>query len=73
MPDDFKGTEFQKNLKGDYIMVDEEQLNFSVIFKKMFLSADMKNMLDDEKVVKLSIEQHEKIFRSSLSILDRFD
>jgi hypothetical protein len=81
MPNYFKGTVFQKNSIGNYIMAEEEQYNFSIIFKKIFLSADMKilkNMLNDEKVEKLSIsqliiEQHEKNFRSSLSILDRFD
>jgi hypothetical protein len=36
-------------------MAKEEQLYFSVVFKEMLLSADMKNMLKGEKIKHISV------------------
>jgi hypothetical protein len=49
-----------------------------ILKKKSVFSAYIETMLNGEKVLKLSIsqliiEQHEKIFRSSLSTLERSD
>jgi hypothetical protein len=80
MPVDFKGTVYQKNRMGHYILAQKNNfriLFFSNLFKKL-LSACMGNTLNGEKVLKLNIprlviENHEINFRSSTPDLDRFD